>query len=31
MLPEGVGGYSKRLDKALPSKYTCTLLLKYKP
>ena len=25
MLPEGVGGYSKRLDKALPGKNTCTL------
>ncbi|KAF6514240.1 hypothetical protein HZS61_006496 [Fusarium oxysporum f. sp. conglutinans] len=25
MLPEGVGGYSKRLDKALPGKHTRTL------
>jgi hypothetical protein len=25
MLPEGVGGYSKRLDKALPDKHTHTL------
>jgi hypothetical protein len=25
VLPEGVGGYSKRLDKALPGKHTRTL------